>query len=51
MFFVRRIRTLVAKPTYSSHRIIMGKVEIDKLTNFCLLEIFEEKKITCMFIE
>ena len=27
-----RIRTLVAMATYSSHRLIMGKVEID---NFC----------------
>ena len=39
--FVRRIRTLVALLTYSSHRLIMGKVEID---NFWLLEIVEEKK-------
>ena len=27
-----QIRTLVAMATYSSHRLIMGKVEID---NFC----------------
>ena len=27
-----RIRTVVAMATYSSHRLIMGKVEID---NFC----------------
>ena len=27
-----RIRTLVAMVTYSSHKLIMGKVEID---NFC----------------
>ena len=29
-----RIRTLVAMVTYSSHRLIMGKVEID---SFCCL--------------
>ena len=29
-----RIRTLVAMATYSSHRLIMGKVEID---SFCCL--------------
>ena len=27
-FYSRRIRTLVAMATYSSHRLIMGKVEI-----------------------
>ena len=31
-FYSGRIRTLVAMATYSSHRLIMGKVEID---NFC----------------
>ena len=31
-FYSGRIRTLVAIATYSSHRLIMGKVEID---NFC----------------
>ena len=31
-FFFGRIRTLVAMATYSFHRLIMGKVEID---NFC----------------
>ena len=31
-FFSGRIRTLVAMATYSSHRLIMGKMEID---NFC----------------
>ena len=31
-FYSSRIRTLVAMATYSSHRLIMGKVEID---NFC----------------
>ena len=29
-----RIRTLVAMATYSSHRLIMGKLEID---SFCCL--------------
>ena len=32
VFYSGRIRTLVAMPTYSSHRLIMGKVKID---NFC----------------
>ena len=32
VFYSSRIRTLVAMATYSSHRFIMGKVEID---NFC----------------
>ena len=32
VFFSGRRRTLVAMATYSSHRLIMGKVEID---NFC----------------
>ena len=31
-FYSGWIRTLVAMATYSSHRLIMGKVEID---NFC----------------
>ena len=31
-FYSVRIRTLVAMATYSSHRLIMGKVEID---DFC----------------
>ena len=31
-FYSGRIRTLVAMATYSSHRLKMGKVEID---NFC----------------
>ena len=30
-FYSGRIRTLVAMATYSSHRLIMGKVEIDNL--------------------
>ena len=33
-FYSGRIRTLVAMATYSSHRLIMGKVEID---SFCCL--------------
>ena len=43
-----RIRTLVAMATYSFHRLIMGKVEIE---NFCFksLEIFDF--FTEMFIE
>ena len=32
VFYSGQIRTLVAMATYSSHRLIMGKVEID---NFC----------------
>ena len=32
VFYFGQIRTLVAMATYSSHRLIMGKVEID---NFC----------------
>ena len=32
VFYFGRIRTLVAMATYSSHRLIMVKVEID---NFC----------------
>ena len=32
VFYSGRIRTLVAMATYSSHRLIMGKVESD---NFC----------------
>ena len=32
VFYSGRIRTLVAMACYSSHRLIMGKVEID---NFC----------------
>ena len=34
-FYSNRIRTLVAMATYSSHRLIMGKEEIDKF--FCLI--------------
>ena len=32
VFYSGRLRTLVAMATYSSHRLIIGKVEID---NFC----------------
>ena len=34
VFYLGRIRTPVAMATYSSHRLIMGKVEID---SFCCL--------------
>ena len=34
-FYSGRIRTLVAMATYSSHRLIMGKEEIDIF--FCLI--------------
>ena len=34
-FYSNQIRTLVAMATYSSHRLIMGKEEIDKF--FCLI--------------
>ena len=34
-FYPNRIRTLVAMATYSSHRLIMGKEEIDNF--FCLI--------------
>ena len=34
VFYSNRIRTLVAMATYSSHRLIMGKEEIDNF--FCL---------------
>ena len=53
VFYFGRIRTLVAMATYSSHRLIMGKEEIDNF--FCLIgdiwifftEMFIEK--SCMF--
>ena len=35
VFYSGRIRTLVAMETYSSHRLIMGKEEIDNF--FCLI--------------
>ena len=34
VFYSGRIRTSVAMATYSSHRLIMGKLEID---SFCFL--------------
>ena len=50
LFFSNRIRTLVAMEIYSSHRLIIGKEEIDKF--FCLNgDIWREKKNTEMFIE
>ena len=36
VFYSGRIRTLVAMATYSSHRLIMGKVEICNKKKFCL---------------
>ena len=48
-FYSGWIRTLVAMATYSSHRLIMGKVE--KMQFFSVsMEIFG-KKITEMFFE
>ena len=35
VYYSGRIRTLVAMATYSSHRLIMGKEEIDNF--FCLI--------------
>ena len=47
-FYFNRIRTLVAMATYGSHRLIMGKEEVDNI--FCLIgDIW--KKNTKMFIE
>ena len=46
-FYSGRIRTLVAMATYSSHRLIMGKEEIDIfLSHWGYLDFFTE-----MFIE
>ena len=47
-FYSGRIRTLVAMATYSSQRLIMGKVEIDIffLSHWGYLDFFTE-----MFIE
>ena len=42
-FYSGRIRTLVAMATYSSHRLTMGKEEIDNF--FCLIGDILEKKI------
>ena len=48
-FYSHRIRTLVAMATYSSHRLIMGKEEIDNffLSHWGYFEFF----FTEMFIE
>ena len=35
VFYSGRIRTLVAMVTYSSHRLIMGKLELDSFFLFC----------------
>ena len=48
VFFSGLIRTLVAMATYSSHRLIMGKEEIDNF--FCLIGVFGFF-FTEMFIE
>ena len=48
-FYSGRIRTLVAMATYSSHRLIMGKVEICKKKSVSM-EIFGNF-FTGMFIE
>ena len=45
-FYSSHIRTLVAMATYSSHRLIMGKVEID---NFC--QVIGDIFFTEIFIE
>ena len=50
LFCSSRIRTLVAMATYSSHRLIMGKEEIDNF--FCLIgDILIFFFFTEMFIE
>ena len=48
VFYSGRIRTLVAMATYSSQRLIMGKVEIDMISakSFGISNFFTE-----MFIE
>ena len=48
MFFSGRIRTLVAMATYSSHRLIMGKEEIDNffLSHWGYLDFILQK---CLF--
>ena len=49
-FYSNRIRTLVAMATYTSHRLIMGKEEIDNF--FCLIgDIWIFFFFTEMFIE
>ena len=47
--FFGRIRTLVAMATYSSHRLVMGKEEIDNF--FCLIWDILNFFFTEMFIE
>ena len=44
-FYFGRIRTLVAMATYSSHRLIMGKEEIDNffLSHWGYLDFFLQK--------
>ena len=49
VFYSGRIRTLVAMATYSSHRLIMGKEEIDNF--FCLIGDILIFFFTEMFIE
>ena len=49
VFCSSRIRTLVAMATYSSHRLIMGKGEIDNF--FCLIGDILNFFFTEMFIE
>ena len=47
MFFASRIRTLVAMATFSSHRLIMGKEEIDIF--FCLIgDIWKKNLQKCL---
>ena len=48
VFCSSRIRTLVAMATYSSHRLIIGKEDID---NFCLIGDILNFFFTEMFIE
>ena len=47
VFYSNRIRTLVAMATYSSHRLIMGKEEIDIF--FCLIgDIWKKNLQKCL---
>ena len=46
-FYSNRIRTLVVMATYISHRLIMGKEEIDNF--FCLIgDIWKKKLQKCL---
>ena len=46
-FYSSRIRTLVAMATYSSHRLIMGKEEVDNF--FCLIvDIWKKNLQKCL---